>query len=417
MAPTPQLALFKESEPMPEPEHNQSPAPADPNHPLITRRCSSLPGMSMCPSYGDTSTPYNPESPAAQQGSAAHAAIEYYLENAEVPDFEQIKMRFPLIDLNDLRICFFMARNLWDDEILPVVGEDYETEIPMRATLGEVNGKPLVITGTADVLVITPDDIFVIDWKFGREVGKTNYFQLWGYAALAVTHLGGFRESGFVTTIEAHVRTKTWRENISHMDRANLSAFKSTLLAQAAKSGEVYNPSPTACKFCAARLECKEYRLMVADTVGAFVEAMGTKEAPEAGSSWETATTPAGLLAFHPSYKMLDWACKRYSELLKASLEGGGHIGKENAVEGFHLGERVTRAVDPRKAWPILKEAGLDDAGINKILKMSHSQVKNAIMKQEPPLDETKKSHWEKVNTALEDAGAVSSRSSYNVSK
>ena len=380
----------------------------------IKRRCSSLPGVALCPSYGATDNPYNPESPAAQQGSAAHAAIEYYLENAEVPDFELIKMRFPLADLDDLRICFFMARKMWDEEILPIVGEDYQTEIPMSAQLGEVDGKPFIITGTADVLVITPTDIFVIDWKFGREAGKTNYFQLWGYAALAVTHLGGFRESGFVTTIEAHVRTKTWKENISHMDRASLGAFKQTLLAQVGKAGEVFNPSPTACKFCAARLECSDHRRMVADTVGVFVEAMGTKEAPV---EWEAEITPADLLTLYPIFKMLDWACKQYGELIKASLEGGGHVGKENAIGGYHLGERVRRSVNPRKAWPVLKAAGLDDGAINTALTMSHSKVKNAIMKAEPPLDATKKEHWASVDQLLHEAGAVNESTSYSVTK
>ena len=73
----------------------------------IKLRASSLPGFSLCPSYGETETPYNPESAAAQQGSAAHAAMEYYLDNGEVPDFEEIGARYPMADLEDLRICFF----------------------------------------------------------------------------------------------------------------------------------------------------------------------------------------------------------------------------------------------------------------------------------------------------------------------
>jgi hypothetical protein len=49
-------------------------------------------------------------------------AMEYYLENGEIPDFEEIGARYPLADLEDLRICFFMGRKIWDEEIAPLGG-------------------------------------------------------------------------------------------------------------------------------------------------------------------------------------------------------------------------------------------------------------------------------------------------------
>jgi hypothetical protein len=215
-----------------------------------------------------------------------------------------------------------------------------------------------------------------------------------------------------VTTIEVHVRTKTWRENISRMDRSNLAAFKEALLASAEKRGEIRNPSPAACKFCSARLDCEDYPRMVMDTVIPFTATM--EKVDREGLDFMKVES---LIAMYPGFKMLEYACKKFGELFKASLEGAGYIGKENSIEGFHLAERSTRSINPRKAWPILKAAGLDDDAINKVIKMSHSQVKNAIMKSEPPLDSTKKEHWGNVEKELYEAGAVAERISRTVSK
>jgi ATP-dependent exoDNAse (exonuclease V) beta subunit len=52
------------------------------------------------------------------------------------------------------------------------VGDNYETEVSMQGVIGEANGRDVIITGTADVLAITDEEIFVIDWKFGRESGQ-----------------------------------------------------------------------------------------------------------------------------------------------------------------------------------------------------------------------------------------------------
>ena len=72
---------------------------------------------------------------------------------------------------------------------------------------------------------------------------------------------------------------------------------------------------------------------MVLDTTVPFVALMAeTKDNDDA-------PPPDGLLALYPSYKMVEWACKRYSELIPCSYASG----KEGSLRVNRTDEQILK--------------------------------------------------------------------------
>ena len=161
-------------------------------------RVSSLPAFSVCPGFNQPPPGIKlteDHSKPAEQGSAGHAAIEVLLRDGLDPGFNLIALEYPSVDVDDLRICYYMARRLWSSGMLPHFSGDGPGMVaPLRdsskdslvveeyleARLGTVTIKAtgesvdVWLTGHKDVTYRTPDDVFIWDWKFGRELGKSH---------------------------------------------------------------------------------------------------------------------------------------------------------------------------------------------------------------------------------------------------
>ena len=373
-------------------------------------RCSALKGILSCPSYGLTDNPWNPESAPSQQGSAGHLAAQYYIESeGEVPDFPEIQLKYPLIDIKDLEICFWLFKRMWDEHLAPFMGQNIECEVKMKARLGavEIDGEEteIFLTGHADIIAQTAMDLIVYDWKFGRALGNSHFSQTAGYAALAVT-VYGWPESGVVTAGEAYPRFGKWKDHTQKIDKVYLGQFKETVLETLKHRGKIRNPSPDGCKFCPARLDCPEYPRMFQDS---FIAVKGMVE----GDS--SVVDPEELAHLHSAFKTLEYACNSFKKLFATTLETANAVGKDNAIEGFYLQEKTRRSVEPQAAWPHLAKV-LDQDEIASVLSMPLAKVKNAVMSKTPE-GMKKKEFWAEFEKALYDSTAIIESSSLTVAK
>jgi hypothetical protein len=373
-------------------------------------RCSSLKGILTCPSFGLTDKPWNPESAPSQQGSAGHLAAQYYIESeGEVPDFPEIQLKYPLIDIKDLEICFWQFKRMWDENLAPFMGENIECEVKMKARLGavKIDGEEteVFLTGHADIIAQTAMDLIIYDWKFGRALGTSHFSQTAGYAALAVT-VYGWPESGVVTAGEAYPRFGKWKDHTQKIDKVYLTQFKETVLETVKHRGKVRSPSPDGCKFCSARLDCPEYPRMFQDS---FIAVKGIVEGDP------SVVDPEELAHLHSAYKTLEYACSSFKKLFAVSLETANAVGKENAIEGFYLQEKTRRSVEPQAAWPHLAKI-LSQDEIAAVLSMPFAKVKNAVMNKTPE-GMKKKEFWAEFEKALNDSDSIIESSSLSVTK
>ena len=376
----------------------------------IRIRCSELKGILLCSSFGHTENPWNPKTTPAEQGSAAHLASAFYLDSGkEIPDFQMIQLEHPSVDLKDLEICFWQFRNMWEEHFEKFMGNNFETEVAMEARLGTVDidgeGFEVILTGHADIIAQTKNDLIVWDWKFGRLAGNSHFAQTAGYAALAVTKYG-WPESGVITAGEAYPRLGVWNENTQKLDKVYLSQFKETVLRAVSERGKIRNPSPDGCKFCSARLDCQEYPKMFKES---FAAVNGIIE----GDS--SVVDPEELAHLHSAFKTLEYACSSFKKLFSTSLESAAAIGKDNSVEGFYLKETKRASVDPQAAWPHLLKV-LNQNEISPLLTLSLSKVKNAVMAKSPE-GTTKKEFWENFEKLLNESSAVRVKKTLSVTK
>ena len=373
-------------------------------------RASSVKGTLYCPSFGVTDNPWNPKSAPAEQGTAAHSASQFYLDSeGEIPDFPLIQLKHPMTDIEDLRMCFWMFKKMWDEHLEPMMGKDFATEVEMKARLGivEIDGEEMEVylTGHADIVAQTKNDLIVWDWKFGRLTGNSHFAQTASYAALAVANYG-WPDSGVVTVGEAYPRLGLWKDHTQKLDKVYLGEFKNTILEAVKQRGRIRTPTVEGCKFCSARHECPEYPRLFKDSF------LAVQSIVEGDSS---VVDPEELAHLHSAYKSLEYATNSFKKLFQTALESSGAVGKDKAIEGFYLSETTRRAVAPRTAWALLVKV-LSQDELSSILSLSFAKVKKAVMGKTPE-GMKKKEFWEEFEKSLYEAHAVHEKTSLSVTK
>ena len=401
----------------------------------FTVRVSSLPAFSICPGFNQPQPGVKlteDHSKPAEQGSAGHAAIEVLLRDGIDPDFNLIALEFPSVDVDDLRICYYMARRLWSSGMLPHfsgdgrgipllgpgVGAPTATHPGMVAPLRDSSRDSLVVeeylearlgtvtikatgedadvwlTGHKDVTYRTPDNVYIWDWKFGRELGKSHLWQTGGYAALEVL-CNGWPKSGTITVGESHVRQDIWDEHTQVIDRDYLTAFKTVVLAQVAAYGTTV-ATPDSCKFCKLATTCEDYPKLYEKAYRQLGHLIKDESAVGCGDK-------VGEL-FEAS-KLLEYAVKDYKELLKAHLKTTGATSKDAAVGGFYLKPTAKREV-LLDSPPLLAAIGVDGVDSLRGKKATLTKVLKEAAKT-APVGTTKKAHKEKLEASLRASGAL----------
>ena len=397
------------------------------NRKRINIRASSVPARLICPSFGHTDKPYNPESAPAQQGTAAHTAIEHYIKHEEEPDFESLNLETPLADPEETRPLYYMARAMYDGELLPMFTKSanggapvsararmmIETEKKMECKLGtvklEATGEivDVCLTGHADIVAATGADLFVWDWKFGRETGKAHMGQTAAYGALAVASYG-WPESGVVTVGEAHPRHGEAHECTQVLNRVYLSQFKRVLLASVQSMGAVKQPHPDACKYCPARIDCEQWPMMLREAAALSMAIKGEIDDGKQPTAQQFADNSAAV-------STVAYAAKLHGDTHRTLLESQNAFTKDTAQGGHYLAQVGRKSLDARRAWPVLQEAGFSQDDIAGVITMTQSAVKKVYMgKQEAG---EKKAAWEQLSAKLNEAQAIKEKTTYRKTK
>lgn len=204
-----------------------------------------------CPaSFRETlKRPLRPSGKAAQHGTMLHDVMEQLL-NSVHPKAYRHHTLFRKLDENDQHLV-----DLSMDFILPSIENNaYFTE---RHVSLKSHGIP-EIEGTVDLVVRYPDQtVTICDWKFGgTPVFVDNNPQLKCYALGTLIEL--YPDAPYIDTIIAQPALgyfQTYR-----YDAEELMLFASELklvIKQALSPKAEYRPTREACKFCAAKMDCR----------------------------------------------------------------------------------------------------------------------------------------------------------------
>ena len=346
---------------------------------MISIRCSELDrtlecsGSLVAPRY-----PVNYPNPAANTGTAGHGVLARVIGDGIDPDdaIDEALAGDSALDRSDLDFCVSEAMRAWR-ELAPGIAEPrVETAVRSR-----------YCHGTADVVSVTDRACVVVDWKMGY-ASDLHDAQLTGYAAGAVELLGRWPDSGYVRTIEVHVRQGTWRER--HITPTHIADFERELERRLTNPERQWAPG-RACTYCPSRHEC-----------GARADFL---RGSAAMLSAELAKVPsrAALAALYDRAEVLRLALGQYWAAINTSLDDGpldlndGRTirWKEYRIEKIKVGA----------AWSVLQEAGLQSTDLLESLKLTKKALKKTIEKDVPRGQKQKRS--DAVLSALRSAGAI----------
>ncbi len=218
--------------------------------PSSAARWMSCPGsVILCDGLEDRS------SKAADEGTMLHAVSAECLEgNRDPAEFKHLTLE----QAQSVRTYVTHVRDLVaaTGGILLV-----EQRLPIEHLTGEEGA-----TGTADAVILTPDEFIVIDAKFGRgvEVDVVENAQLMMYAHAAYTEFGVVYEPRRVRMIVDQPRlgaNPEWAIAIPELEE-----FADTVRDASWAIGlrdEALNPSPKACQWCRAKATCPALRAEV----------------------------------------------------------------------------------------------------------------------------------------------------------
>lgn len=311
-------------------------------------------------------------SDAAREGTLAHELAEGKVRNKFYPD------DFTSRKLGALRRkC--QKNELWQDE-MDGYTDDYADEI-YRMALGYETAPSVYVEkrvsfeswvpggfGTADCIMVTPDTIHVVDFKYGKGVPVDAFEnpQMMLYALAAYD-----RYKILYPFVKARMTIIQPRLNsISDYECSLEDLLKFGDVAKAAAEealpGEgTFNPEPEACRFCRAKAQCR-----------ARAEA-NTKMAPAAGKLPPLISDAEVGDYLKLGEDVAKWLKDLQEYALSACLDGA-EIPGWKAVEG-----RGTRAwTDQEAAFAAITAAGYDEALLYERKPLTLAQVEKVTGKK-----------------------------------
>lgn len=215
---------------------------------------SQLSRIMACPASAQLAlkVPVQKSSPYAQRGTKLHDIVANLLVSPGTPadDSNPMLSKLDIIDMNQVLDCL---------EYLDGIRKDFgEHEMLVEKSVSLTSWGVGDIWGTADVQLINPHRMHVIDWKFGSgvQVYAQNNEQGLAYAAGAV---------GFPSRVEEIV-IHVVQPPLNHFDEWVLSYQElkdwvfdiltpAIIIAQ--EKNPPFNPGPKQCKFCPGSTKCK----------------------------------------------------------------------------------------------------------------------------------------------------------------
>ena len=214
---------------------------------------SSLHRVVACPASYQASIPFRvdeaPPGEAAVRGTIMHAAFEGAMRNSS--DFSELSD-----DERELVLEAVTAVGGWLTGLKTV--ELYlEERMPVGEFLGL--GDPSLCWGTADLVTVTPDGIYVLDLKTGRwPVSPEQNPQLIAYL-LGAIHLYGARRTYHVGIIQPPVSKKILWWRVGPQTITNLAGMMADAIEHALSDDPEFHPGEHQCQWCPARGSCRAF--------------------------------------------------------------------------------------------------------------------------------------------------------------
>lgn len=168
-----------------------------------------------------------------------------------------------------------------------------EQKLPIESITGEAKA-----TGTSDIVILTADEIIIIDLKYGRgvvvEALNNSQLQIYGLSALRHFGVAGDFKTVRMVIHQPRLRAVTeWVQTVEQMEAFGARVLTAAAVTRWAEAPLV--PSSKGCKFCKAKATCPALRsdvLNMFDNLApvpaqATGDALGTVlEKAEAIESW-----------------------------------------------------------------------------------------------------------------------------------
>ena len=226
----------------------------------------------------------------------------------------------------------------------------------------------------------------IIDWKTGRDPTGSKPNQRLAYAS-AVYERYGMPAQPWIYAAEIWLATGDIIE--ARYDEAMIKGFQARLADRLKR--------PTAapgghCRYCRRRHECTERQAWLR------LSALEMAEVPP------QLATPDALASLWDQSRALRSMLEQYEKAVDMAIEENNGLPLPDGRRLVH--KTMTRdTIDARKAWPIMRKAGLDQDAINQVLSISKTKLLEQIAK--PVARGGKQEAKAAIITALDEAGAI----------
>ena len=328
-------------------------------------------------------TPIDPSGPEAALGSAVHDSVDAWVKRDCKGDPEPQP--------------FANQRGVKPDAVAELIARAPEALAQIERNLGdelrsEVTVRGGLVRGRIDVLGLRvadsgPWSIGIVDWKTGRDPTNSKPNQRLAYAS-AVEATYGMPAQPWIYTAEIWLATGDILE--ARYDKDMIDGFRMRLAFR--HKHPTASPGPH-CKWCRRRFECIERQVFLR------ASALELAECPP------QLATPEALAAVWDKSRALRSMLEQYEKAVDACIEEHNGLALPDGRSLVH--KTVNRdIIDPRKAWPIMQRAGLDNDAINAVLTITKTKLLEQVAK--PAKRGEKAKMKEAMLIALDEAGAIS---------
>lgn len=315
-----------------------------------------------------------------------------------------VKLDRAMIDACDVAVDFVR-------EQVQLTGGTLEVE--QRVPIGHFTGEEGA-GGTSDVVIITPDTIYVWDFKFGRH--KVEAFDVIEPARgdkppkrranlqAACYALGAMEKFGWLYDFK-HVHMGIIQPHLTHISEYTCSIDELLevqeflrVKAEETRANPQFKPSYDACHFCKAKgPDCVAQTEFVRSVVqSAQASGFGDADTPRLGDLYD-------LIPM-----VQDW-CKAVGERVWSDLEAGRPVTRADGLSYvFVIGKKGNRQwEDEADAEQMLKHFRLrnDEMYVSKVISPAAAEGLAKVKKKGPP-PLLNKSQWDKLQTLIVQAPA-----------
>lgn len=225
-----------------------------------------------------------------------------------------------------------------------------EQELDIASLTGEEGAK-----GTADAVVLLPEETVVIDLKFGRgvRVDAEGNPQLMLYAAAASAMRGEPKPCRLVVHQPRINHVSEWVCSVEEMQLflgrvSTASGVARSIMERGSAADTDYNPCESACRFCRARAVCPALAAQVQQAVGTDFDAI---DAPEPAAPTD-AEAIARALPFVP---LIEAWCRAVTAEAERLLTAGEPVAGYKLVQGRKGNRAWTSAADAEAALKAMR--------------------------------------------------------------